>query len=77
MVLVGGSTALFLVLVVLLSLRLRRREMEVLYMLGCSRGLMVRLQAVEIGVIVALSALLALGLAELLARQIPRYLGWG
>ncbi len=77
MILVGGSTALFLVLVVLLSLRLRRREMEVLYMLGCSRGLMVRLQAAELGFVVAVSLLLAWGAAVAVARLAPRVLGWG
>ena len=56
--------ALLLALVILLSLRLRRREMEVLFRLGCSRGLMVRLQLVEWGTLLAASA----GLAWMLAK---------
>jgi putative ABC transport system permease protein len=76
MAVVSASTALFLALVVLLSLRLRRREMEVLFMLGCSRGLMVRLQAVELAFVAAASTLLAWAIAEGLARLAPRWMGW-
>jgi len=41
------AMALFLGLVVLLSLRLRRGEMATMFKLGCARGTMVRLQVLE------------------------------
>lgn len=50
-ILIGGSTAMLLVLVVLLSLRLRKREMETMFRLGCSRGTIVWLQVGEMGII--------------------------
>ena len=77
MAMVSGSTLLFLALVVLLSLRLRRREMEILHMLGCSRGLMVRLQVVELLLVCAVSVALAWGASEVAARVLPTWLGWG
>ena len=61
--LVGVATGLFLVLVVLLSLRLRRPEMETLFRVGCARGLMARLMAAELAAIGAVSLTLALGCA--------------
>lgn len=76
MAVVSVSTGLFLALVVLLSLRLRRREMEVMFMLGCSRGMMARLQTVELACIGAVSALLAAGLSALAVRMLPRWMGW-
>ena len=76
MAMVAVSTALLLALVILLSLRLRRREMEVLFRLGCSRGLMVRLQLVEWGTLLAASAGLAWMLAKVAASVVPRWLGW-
>lgn len=63
-VLVGASTALFLVLVVLLSLRLRRREMETMFKLGCSRLTIFWLQSAELAVILLVSFALALALAS-------------
>jgi putative ABC transport system permease protein len=59
-VLVAAATGLFLLLVVVLSLRLRRPEMETMFRLGCARGLMARLVAVELGAIFLVSAVLAL-----------------
>jgi putative ABC transport system permease protein len=38
---------LFITIIVLLSLKIRRREMETMYRMGCSRGTMVRLQCLE------------------------------
>jgi putative ABC transport system permease protein len=54
------AAALFLTLIVLLSLRLRRNERETLFRIGCSRGTIAFMQAAEIGVI-ALGALLLAG----------------
>jgi len=59
-VLVGVATALFLLLVVLLSLRLRRPEMETLFRLGCARGLMAKRVAAELLAVGAVSLALAL-----------------
>jgi len=58
--LVGVATGLFLLLVVLLSLRLRRPEMETLFRLGCARGLIAKLVAAELLAIGAVSLALAL-----------------
>jgi putative ABC transport system permease protein len=58
--LVGVATGLFLLLVVLLSLRLRRPEMQTLFHLGCARGLIARLVTVELLAIGGVSLALAL-----------------
>jgi putative ABC transport system permease protein len=57
---VAVCTGLFLVLVVMLSLRLRRGEMETMFQLGCSRATMFWLQATELGIIAAASTGLAM-----------------
>jgi putative ABC transport system permease protein len=74
-VVISVSTLLFLTLVVLLSVRLRRREMEVMFRLGCSRGMMVRLQAAELALIGTASLLLSLAGATLALRLAPLWLG--
>ena len=58
--LVGVVTGLFLLLVVLLSVRLRRPEMETLFRLGCARGLIAKLVAMELLAIGGVSLALAL-----------------
>jgi putative ABC transport system permease protein len=58
--LVGVATGLFLLLVVLLSVRLRRPEMETLFRLGCARGLIAKLVAMELLAIGGVSLALAL-----------------
>jgi putative ABC transport system permease protein len=58
-------TALFISLVMLLSLRLRRQEMETLFHLGCSRGTMVILQAAELLILLCLSTALAVGTSQI------------
>ena len=58
--LVAVSTGLFLGLVVVLSLRLRRAEMETMHRIGCARGVMFRLVAIELAVIGLTGALLAI-----------------
>ena len=57
-ILIGLSTALLMLLVVLLSLRLRAREMQTMFQLGCSRGTILQLQLAEILTIVAIAAVL-------------------
>ncbi|MEC8929402.1 MAG: ABC transporter permease [Verrucomicrobiota bacterium] len=57
--LVGFSAALFLALVVMLSLRLRRVERETMALMGCSRGVIFWLQTWELLMVLAASVLLA------------------
>ncbi len=69
------STGLFLVLVVMLSLRIRRREMETMFRIGCSRMTVFWLQAAELVMILGMSAVLAAGIAGgllLLAPELVR-----
>ena len=58
--LVAGATGLLLALIVALSRRLRAREMETLFLLGCSRGTRLALQTAELAIIFATAAALAL-----------------
>ena len=69
-VLVSIATVLFLGLVVLLSLRVRRREVETLYKIGCARLTVVRMVALELGIVILLGAALAAGLAWLSTQVI-------
>ena len=57
---VGLATLLALVLVFALSLRLRQREIETIFKLGCSRLTIAQLLAAEILIIAASSAVLCL-----------------
>lgn len=57
--LISISTTLLLVLVVMLSQRLRQREMTTMFYLGCSRGIIWKLQACELGIIFVFSLILA------------------
>jgi putative ABC transport system permease protein len=57
--LVAVATSLFLTLIVLLSLRIRRREMETLFKIGCSRFTVFRLQALELTIVLAAGVLLS------------------
>ncbi len=61
--LVGVTTALLLALVVLLSLRLRRGEMETMFKLGCARTMIFWLQATEILIVVSVGVAIAAGLS--------------
>lgn len=57
--LVGVATGLLLALVVLLSLRLRRGEMETMFKIGCARWMVFGMQATEVIIVVALGVLVA------------------
>jgi putative ABC transport system permease protein len=57
--LVGGAMALLLALVVLLSLRLRRGEMETMFKIGCARWMAAGMQAAEIVIVVAAGVAIA------------------
>lgn len=70
-VLVAISTLLFLVLVVLLSLQLRRREMETMFKLGCSRLTIFWLQTTELVIILAAGFTLAGGLGLVTIQYAP------
>ncbi len=54
--LVGMTTVLALILVFALSLRLRQREIETIFKLGCSRATIVRLLGAEIAIILVACA---------------------
>jgi len=58
---VGLATALSIVLVFVLSLRLRQREIATMFALGCSRMMIGRLMAAEIVIILLLGAGFTLG----------------
>lgn len=66
--LVGTVTLLFLVLVTLLTLRLRQREMQTMFKLGCSRGTIAQLLTAEMAIVLGVSTLLALGIAGLVQQ---------
>ncbi len=75
LVVVGMAVGLLFSLVVLLSLRLRQREMEIMFMLGCARGMTIRLQVAEIGMVLLVGAALAFLIAGLAACVAPALLG--
>ena len=56
--LVGSATILALMLVFALSLKLRQREMEINFRLGCSKATIARLMIAELAIIVTISAAL-------------------
>ncbi len=61
--LVGVAVAFLLALVVLLSLRLRRGEMETMFKIGCARTTVVWLLATEIVIVVAVGIAIAVALS--------------
>jgi putative ABC transport system permease protein len=61
--LVGAAMVLLLVLVALLSLRLRRGEMETMFKIGCARTTIISLVTAEIALVVAAGIAIALGLS--------------
>ena len=60
------SVTLFLGLIISLSLQVRQREMETLFKIGCRRSTVVRVQLVELGVVLGSGALLAALMAVIL-----------
>jgi putative ABC transport system permease protein len=71
---VTATTALLLALIVALSRRLRAKEMETMFLLGCRRGTLFALQAAELTIIFAASAALALLTAWALVTWAQDYL---
>jgi zinc transport system substrate-binding protein len=68
--LVGVATALLLSLVVLLSLRLRRGEMETMFKIGCARMTIVWLLATEIVIVLAVGLAIAVGLSWVVLQNL-------
>jgi len=66
------ATLLFVVLVVMLSLRIRRREMETMFRIGCSRSTVVRLQVMELCIVLLISLAIAGALSGLLLWYAPQ-----
>jgi putative ABC transport system permease protein len=64
-ILIGVATILLLGLVILLSLKLRQREMETMFKLGCSRSTMALLQVAELSIIGAIGLVIVAGLVAL------------
>jgi putative ABC transport system permease protein len=69
-VLVGVAMALLIALVVLLSLRLRRGEMETMYKIGCSRGTIMCLLATELAIVFAIGLAIAGGLSWIVVANL-------
>lgn len=59
--LVGVAMAMLLALVILLSTRLRRGEMQTMFKIGCSRGMIFCLQATEILIVLVVGVGIAIG----------------
>jgi len=57
-ILVAVSTALLLILVVLLSMRLRQGEMQTMFKIGCGKGTMAWLLAAELAIVFSVAAIL-------------------
>ena len=74
--LITGSTVLFLMLVVLLSRRIRQREMETLFKIGCGRSTAIALQAAELAIVVVIGLGLAGVLAAAVTMLAPRLVRW-
>jgi putative ABC transport system permease protein len=67
-------TVMFLTLVVLLSRRLRRREMQTLVKLGCSRYMIVGMQTAELSLVMLMSGLSAAALSAVTMAIVPSLL---
>ena len=66
------SDVLFIALVVLLSRRLRKREMETMRKIGCSRWTVFWLQATELGIVLVMSLVLAGAVSTVVVLAAPR-----
>jgi putative ABC transport system permease protein len=66
------ATLLFMGLVVMLSLRIRKREMETMFRIGCSRLTVFRLQVEELCIVLLISLAIAGALSGLLLWYAPQ-----
>lgn len=71
-VLVALTTALFLFLTLVLSQRLRQREMETMVKIGCGRWTILRLQAAELALVLLISLALSATLSAIVLASAPR-----
>ncbi len=62
--------ALLLILIVMLSLRLRRGEMETMFKIGCARHTMFWLQTLELVIVISLAVLFAAGFSWIVSHSI-------
>ena len=67
------STALFLALVILMSRRIRKREMETMFRIGCSRLTAFWLQAAELVIVLAISLVLASAVSVAVVLAAPHF----
>ena len=72
-ILIGVSTLLLTILVLLLSLKLRQGERETMFKLGCRSGTIVALQTFEILFVAIVAAILVLAVSWLCASMASRY----
>ncbi len=70
---IAVSTILFLTLVMLLSVRLRKKEMEILYKLGCGRKTMFWMYSGEILILLSCGGLLAIILSAIFVLAAPDF----
>ncbi len=70
-ILVAGSTILFLILVIALSLKLRGSELEIMFHLGCARLTAARLVTLELAAVLITGLLLALALGAATVQLAP------
>lgn len=75
-ILVFMATGLLLLLIVLLSLKLRADEMQTMFKLGCSRATIGLLQFGELAIIFLLAGLLLAATLSLLSHFAPQLLDW-
>lgn len=66
------TTIMFLMLVVLLSQRLRKQEMETMSRIGCSRATAFWLQAAELGIVLGIAVVLAAALTAAAIAGAPQ-----
>lgn len=74
--LLAGSTLMLLFLVVLLSLRLRKNEMETMFKIGCSRGTIASMQLAELFLIFVLAFLILSVLIFAVYHFAPELVQW-
>lgn len=72
--LIAVSTLLFLTLVVLLSQRIRQREMETMFKIGCSRSMTIWLQTAELVLVLVMSVVLAGVLSAVVLLAVPHFI---
>ena len=69
------ATILFLTLVILLSLRIRRRERQTMFQIGCDRSTIFWLQVTELLILLTLASVFALVLSQITLVKLAHLLG--